>query len=201
MKKFKDLRNMKFGNLTVLNEPPIRKNNQTYWQCKCICGNIKYFFQGNLIRGMSKSCGCLIYFNRKHRKTKNYSDEKLTKTLARMKQRCYNPKNISYKNYGARGIRICKEWLENSENFYKWAKENGYNPNLNAFECTIDRIDVNGDYSPTNCRWVSMNVQSNNKRNNRLITINDITKTASQWAKEYNVTHEGFIYKYKHNLL
>lgn len=201
MMKFKDLRNMNFGQLTVLNELPIRKKNQTYWLCECICGNKKYFFQGNLIKGMSKSCGCLTYCNRKRKKTKKYSDSKLKRTLSQMKQRCYNPKNTNYKNYGARGIKICKEWLENSDNFYKWSRENGYNPSFNTFECTIDRINVNDDYSPSNCRWVSMKVQQNNRTNNRKITLNGTTKTASQWAEEYNLTHEGFIYKYKHNLL
>lgn len=200
MRTFKNLKNMKFGNLTVLDESPIRKKNQTYWKCKCVCGNEKYIFQGNLIKGLSKSCGCLIYCNRKRHRSKIHRDNKLSRTLNGMKQRCYNPNNSNYKNYGGRGIKICDEWIKNSNSFYKWSRENGYISNVNTFECTIDRIDVNGDYCPSNCRWVPMKTQQNNKRNNRNITINGVSMTISQWATKYGITHEGFLYKYNHNL-
>ena len=98
-----------------------------------------------------------------------------------MKIRCYNKNSKNYKNYGGRGIIICEECLK-YETFYEWAKNNGYKENL-----TIDRIDVNGNYEPQNCRWATLKEQANNKRNNLFFTINGITKTQAQWCKEYNI--------------
>lgn len=187
MPKLKDLRNKQFGDLTVLNEPYIRVNNATYWKCKCKCGTEKFIFSGNLISGNSTSCGC------KRRKT-NY--RRLIVIFNAMKQRCYNKKHTKYKNYGGRGISICNEWLFNSNAFYSWAITNGYNDDL-----TIDRIDVNGNYEPSNCRWVTMKTQQNNRTNNKNITMRGQTKTLSQWSEEYGLTRESFIWRYNHNLL
>lgn len=100
---------------------------------------------------------------------------------ARMKERCYNPQDKSYCDYGGRGIVICEEWMF-FDNFYWWAINHGYKPNL-----SIDRKDVNDIYKPDNCRWVSRKVQSNNKRNNRLITYNGRTMTLTQWANEVGI--------------
>ena len=95
-----------------------------------------------------------------------------------MKERCYNPNNKNFQHYGGRGITVCNEW-HNFLLFYNWAMTNGYSDNL-----TIDRIDVNGNYEPSNCRWVTMSEQANNKRNNRLLTYNGKTQTMTQWANE-----------------
>lgn len=187
MPKIKDLRGKIFGELIVLNENPIRINNATYWKCKCNCGTEKNIFAGNLVSNKTTSCGC------KKQKTQF---PRLRRILDNMKQRCYNPNHTRYKDYGSRGITICDDWLNDSRKFYEWAVINGYNDNL-----TIDRINVNGNYEPKNCRWVTMKVQQNNRNNNRKITVNGKTKTASQWAEEYSLTRDGFLYRYKHNLL
>ena len=95
-----------------------------------------------------------------------------------MKQRCYYQQNISYKYYGARGITICKEWLADFTNFYNWAINNGYQKGL-----SIDRINVNGNYEPSNCRWVNMKIQANNRTSNHYITIGENTKTIMEWSE------------------
>jgi hypothetical protein len=97
-----------------------------------------------------------------------------------MKARCYNPKRNSYKNYGARGVRVCDEWLgeDGVVNFYNWAMSSGYKEEL-----TLDRKDVNGNYEPSNCRWLTKKEQSNNRRDNRVITFNGVTKTATEWSQ------------------
>lgn len=95
-----------------------------------------------------------------------------------MKQRCYNKNAPSYKNYGGRGIKICQEWLENSKLFYEWAISNGYRDDL-----TIDRIDVNGDYEPSNCRWATQKEQANNTRKNIVITYNGVSHKIADWSK------------------
>lgn len=96
--------------------------------------------------------------------------------------RCYYPTTNGYERYGGRGIKMCDEWINNPQSFYEWSINNGY-----AKELTIDRIDVNGNYEPSNCRWVTKEVQDNNRRTNRKITYNGETKTLSQWARKYNI--------------
>lgn len=103
---------------------------------------------------------------------------RLNNVYHNMKQRCYNSKKPDYKYYGARGIKVCTEWLASYSNFKEWAVANGYSEGL-----TIDRIDVNGDYCPANCRWVTQKEQCNNKRSNHYITYNGYTKTLSEWAE------------------
>ena len=99
--------------------------------------------------------------------------------------RCYYPTTNGYKRYGGRGIKMCDEWIKNPQSFYEWALENGYKDGL-----TIDRIDVNGNYEPNNCRWVTKEVQDNNRRNNRKITYKGETKTLSQWCRKYNINYQ-----------
>lgn len=111
-----------------------------------------------------------------------------------MRQRCHNPNFIYYHNYGGRGITVCDEW-QDFHTFEQWAYANDYSDDL-----TIDRINTNGNYEPSNCRWTTMKVQTNNKRNNRLITYNGKTQTESQWADELGISftvlrnrlHKGF---------
>lgn len=110
-----------------------------------------------------------------------------------MKQRCYNPNNKSYKNYGNRGIKICDEWLSNFINFYNWAMDNGYKEGL-----SIDRIDNNKSYSPENCRWTNRKIQNLNKRNNKYLTFNNKTMTISEWEKELNLKSDRIGYRLRY---
>lgn len=127
-------------------------------------------------------------------------NKRLNRIYANMKDRCYNPNRPSYKDYGARGITICKEWLDKEIVCYpstkgwlafeKWALSNGYADNL-----TIDRIDNNKGYSPENCRWTTHKVQSNNNRHNRLITYKGKTQTMVQWSEELKISYETLVYR------
>lgn len=102
-----------------------------------------------------------------------------------MKQRCYNKNHAKYKNYGGRGIQVCDEWRTDFMLFYNWAINNGYKDNL-----TIDRIDVNGNYEPDNCRWATPKQQSRNTTKNRYYTINNETHCLSEWCEILNLNYK-----------
>lgn len=173
----------KFEKLTVLHEVE-KKNNKRYFKCECECGNKKDIRLGNLTKGKVKSCGCLLKDNGVRNKIHGQWNKAVYGVWRDMKQRCLNPKNQQYKNYGGRNITVCTEWLE-AENFIKWAFSNGYQQDL-----SLDRKDVNGNYEPGNCRWVTMSVQQNNKRTNRIITYKGTTKNIKEWSKITGVNHE-----------
>lgn len=178
MGKLIDLTGKKFGSLTVI-ERVQNKNNRVYWLCRCDCGNEKIIASDSLRQGLTLSCGCL------HKKIvaktckNNFLKHGLAKTRINniyhnMKRRCLDKTN---KNYGKRGIQVCEEWSK-FENFYNWAINNGYQDDL-----TIDRIDNNGNYEPSNCRWVNYKKQANNTRKNCNITYNNKTHTLIEWAE------------------
>ena len=165
----------KYGKLEI-KEFIFEKGKKTLAVCKCDCGGEKTTQYTNLKIGKTVSCGCVNNESRhskeNKRRTHGMTNTKIYHTYQGMKLRCYCKKNASYQNYGGRGIKVCKEWLDSEtgfENFYKWALENGYNDAVDKNGralYSIDRIDVNGDYAPANCRWVTQEVQSYNKRDN-----------------------------------
>ena len=189
MKKL-DLTNQKFNKLTVIARSE-NKWNKVLWKCQCDCGNIVYATTNSLKSGNTKSCGCLRSQNFKAIVTKHHlSQTRIYRIWKEMKKRCYNPKTRNSKYYYARGIKVCEEWKNNFQAFYDWSMQNGYNDKL-----TIDRIDVNGDYKPSNCRWVDTYTQNNNSRNCHYITYNGETKTLTQWAKTYNINQRTLTYR------
>lgn len=189
MPAFIDLTDSQFGRLTVLSVSGKNKFNQICWRCKCSCGNTVEVIGTRLNRGRTLSCGCLhkdvvIERNIKRGVSGGRSRTKLHEVYKGIKSRVDNPKHKSYKDYGGRGVTICPAWRDSFLAFEKWAIENGYKAGL-----TIDRIDVNGNYSPENCRWVTMEVQANNKRNNHFIEYGGKTQTLNQWSKEVGIHH------------
>ena len=112
-----------------------------------------------------------------------------------MKDRCYNPKATSYKHYGGRGIKVCDEWKNSFKAFYDWAYSNGYDENAPRNKCTIDRINNDGNYEPSNCRWVTQKQNCNNTRFNRLLTCNGETHTMSEWSEITGISQTTLSYR------
>ena len=151
------------------------KDKRHFMLAQCTCGTIRKVRKDGLTSGSTKSCGCL----NKRSTTHGKSNTRIYRSYKSMKERCYNDRSEIYKYYGERGIRICDEWLNDFQTFYNWSISNGYTDEL-----TIDRIDNDGNYEPSNCRWVDMKAQSRNKRNNVYVTYNNQTKILADWAKE-----------------
>lgn len=183
MNNFIDITGQKFNKLKVLKRIENSSFRKARWLCQCECGNFTEVSGDNLRNGNVKSCGCLIVDKNKQRATHRKSNIRLYNIWRSMKARCNCKTNPSYKNYGERGIKICSDWII-FENFYNWAINNGYKENL-----SIERIDVNGNYEPSNCKWIPLSKQAYNKRDSLIININGEEKCLAEWCKLYNVKY------------
>jgi len=150
-----NLINQRFGKLVVISDSRKIKTRNIIWECKCDCGKRVFVIGPDLKRGHTKSCGCLVGRSKTHGKTgsKEYI------SWQKMKERCFNPVNIKYANYGGRGITVCEQWKNSFENFFR---DMGPRPS----NYTLDRIHTEGDYEPGNCRWASSREQNRNRRDN-----------------------------------
>lgn len=188
MAKAINIAGQRFGRLTVI-ERVESPRAQAQWRCVCDCGKETVVRSQDLRNGHTKSCGCYgLEVSASHTpsfSTHKESRSRLYRVWIGMKGRCNNCKNKAYSYYGGRGIKVCQDWDESYALFRDWALANGYQENL-----TIDRIDVNGNYCPENCRWVSMKVQMNNTRANRRITLNGETKTMAEWSESTGLSYE-----------
>lgn len=177
-----DLTCRKFGKLFVLHRSDDKGNGKkpvVKWVCRCECGKETSASSYALLSGHTVSCGCkkIKHMESYKHRTRLYNIWKC------MRQRCNNPNNPSYPHYGGKGVRICSDWREYAS-FKKWAELNGYNDSL-----SIDRIDVNGNYEPTNCRWADNKTQMNNTTRNRKVSYHGDLFTMAEIADIANVSY------------
>lgn len=192
MGKFIDLTGERFGALVVMRLDIGYSGRDKKWICKCDCGKEVSVFSGNLRRGYTKSCGCLSTQSKKKRMTTHgMARTRLYGIWSNMKKRCYYKNFSSYKNYGERGISVCEEW-QSFDHFYKWAIENGYSDDL-----TIERINVNGNYEPSNCKWATRAEQQRNKRNNHYFDYNGKTVTLAEMAEDTGIQRGTILWREK----
>lgn len=183
-----NLQGKKFGYLTAIEFSHKDQNRKTYWKCLCDCGNQKTARSDSLKSGNDRSCGCLKKEQDKINLTKNHSHKKsgtrIYETWQGMKGRCYNSREACYERYGGRGVKVCDEWRESFESFYRWAVNNGYSDGL-----TIDRIDNAGIYSPENCTFSDARKQARNRRSNVRVNIRGKEMILIEVAENYGINY------------
>lgn len=188
-----DLIGRRFGRLTVVGFERTHATpcgtKRKMWRCKCECGKETVVAENNLKNGSTKSCGCW-----KHEKLKEHntlhgdSNDRLYLIWKNMKRRCNSPNDKRYETYGGKGIKVCEEWNDSYQSFKEWAYTNGYDDSAEFQECTLDRIDNEGDYEPSNCRWVDRITQANNTSKNHHVELNGIKMTIAEFARTMNIS-------------
>lgn len=188
---FKDRLGLVYGKLTVVGFDKSIGKGVTYWHCRCECGATISVRGDNLQSGTTKSCGCLkqISPNKRH----GMYGTSLYNVYSNMKQRCYNPKSTSYKDYGAKGITVCERWL-GPEGFINFLASMGDRPSPDH---SIDRIDTKGPYSPENCRWATWRTQQSNRSNNNVLTLDGKTQCLEAWSRDVGLGHKTISYRLK----
>lgn len=181
----KDLTGQRFGQWLVLRRAENR-GKSVMWECQCDCGTVKLVHGTSLKSGTSTNCGC-IRKTGLHR-THGLTHHPLYRVWQRMKGSTTSPTHQDYHHYGARGITVCEEWSNDFKAFYDWAMSHGYSSGLE-----IDRIDTNGNYEPSNCRFRDRSGQMRNTRRNRLLTHDGKTQSVAAWAEETGIL-SGTIY-------
>lgn len=179
----------KFSRLLVEKLLDYNIYKRTMYLCLCDCGNRTIVPANALISSKTKSCGCLKRekgrnsdIHKIHGDACSDNTTRLYKIWTTMKSRCLSPEFAKYKDYGGRGIKICDDWINNYSAFKEWAMNNGYADNL-----SIDRINNDGNYEPSNCKWSTGKEQCRNRRTNHLITYNGKTQCLTEWAEELGI--------------
>ncbi len=187
----------RFGRLVVAERSTNDKDGNARWTCICDCGNNTTVLAKSLRGGRTRSCGCLLSESSKTRMTElltkhGRSGTKLYCVYRSMIERCTKPQHKSFHNYGARGISVCDEWTNDRIAFFEWAVDNGYREGL-----TLDRIDNDGNYEPSNCRWVTQKENSNNTRKNVRFSFGGETHTISEWANITGLSYSKIYQRYR----
>lgn len=184
----------KFGRLTVVGFGERKLSNGANcitWDCKCDCGNMAYGKLPKYVKsGEVMSCGCLKREQNAHnlgekRKTHGKTDTRLYRIWEGMRRRCRLATEPAYERYGGRGIRVCEDWSD-FQKFYEWAMTNGYEENL-----TIERIDVDGNYEPSNCTWIPLGKQAWNKRDTIRVDIDGDVVPLKEACRRLNLPYKA----------
>lgn len=187
-RRVKDHAGLRYGRLTVIERDGSFSNGDAKWLCQCSCGGSKRVRASHLNNGHVRSCGCLrIEVSRESSKTHGKSKTRLYSVWQSIIRRCKYPKDKAYHNYGARGIDVCEEWRNDFSNFYDWCQASGYEHGL-----WIDRIDNDGDYEPSNCRWVNAKESNRNRRMCIMLTCGTKTACMNEWAEYIGITKMMF---------
>ena len=196
MKNREDISGNRYGRLVAISYHHFSaKQCQTFWLCQCDCGRKVIVGKSHLKDGHTKSCGCLQReVSSKVTSARNYkhghTHERLYRVWASIKTRCYNKRNKGFCDYGGRGIKMCDEWND-YESFRAWALANGYDEIAARGVTTIDRIDVNGNYCPENCRFISIAEQNRNKRTVRKFEYNGNIYTIPEFATKIGMSRSA----------
>lgn len=199
--KIDEMLGHRFGSLTVVGLESLRtERNVAYYLCECDCGNKVVICGSTLRKKIPHYChDCQMKALHEKTATHHQTNTTLYRIYYSMKNRCK-----TNKNYGGRGIKVCDEWENNFMSFYNWAMANGWKDKKtpkNYSSLTLDRIDVNGDYEPSNCRFVSMKTQQRNKRNNHLIEYGGKFKTITEWCEQFGLNRNTVYGQINHQKL
>lgn len=195
----KNMVGYQFNGCEVLKRSGTNSDNRAKWLCKCRCGN-KFETTGKCIRnGDSQSCGCYRKEVTKKRGKKNAThgdtNTRLYHIYRGMKARCYYTESQNYEKYGGKGIKICKEWLDDFTIFKKWALDNGYTENL-----SIDRINNERNYEPDNCRWADHKIQTRNRSITKRAMFQGDLMTLGEIVEKTGLSYSTINYRHKHGV-
>lgn len=188
-RRSKDHSGKVFGRWKVVDFSHVGTRKEAFWNCVCECGTKRAVKAGSLTSGKSLSCGC---YHKERVTTHGDTGLPTFKSWESMKQRCTNPKAPDYPRYGGRGITICDEWINSYDTF---VKDMGQRPKGRS----LDRIDVNGNYEPSNCRWATNRQQQNNKKNSPRLKHNGSIKTVGDWSKESGIPAKVILWRIAHD--
>ena len=194
MSRIKDITGQRFGRLTAIRHAGFATDRASLWECKCDCGNIKTVRRGNLLNGKTLSCGCLGKERRLSANTRhNMASSPIYFAWYTMKARCSNPGSNKYKMYGARGIKVCKEWEKDFMVFYSYVSKL---PHFGEKGRTLDRIDDNGNYEPGNVRWATAREQANNTRRNIFFEVDGEKYSVRSYSEKTGIPMQKVYYEF-----